>query len=81
MYDSAKILIGKRKIIKQKSNMLKLKDAHRLQKLFWMSPRDLLSYLSSEASDNQDEDFFINYGFTIKEAIESLSELKKIINK
>lgn len=61
--------------------MLKLKHAHRLQRLFWMSPEDLLSFLSSEASEDNKEDFKENYGFTIKEAIESLSELKRIIYK
>lgn len=61
--------------------MLKLKDAHRLQKLFWMSPEELLMFLSSEASESDSKEFKANYGFTIKQAIDSLYELKRIINQ
>lgn len=61
--------------------MLSLKDAQRLRRLLWMSEEELLQYISSEADNVDYKEFKRNYGFTIKEAQESLYELKKLINK
>lgn len=61
--------------------MFKLKDAQRLRKLFYMCPEDLLVYLSSEAQNMDKREFKKNYGFSMKEAIDSLYELKREINK
>lgn len=61
--------------------MLKLKDAQRLRKIFHMSPEEILVYMSSEAADGDKKAFKETYNFTLKQAEDSLYELKRIINQ
>jgi AraC-like DNA-binding protein len=61
--------------------MLKLKDAHRLQKLFSMNTMAILAGLSSEYAEGDTKEFKEQYGCTPKQMFESLNELKAFINK
>jgi len=61
--------------------MLKLKDAHRLQKLFCADSKILLAGLSSEYCEEDKKSFKEQYGCSFKEMLESLDELRRIINR
>ncbi len=64
-----------------KIKMLKLKDAHRLQKLFCKDSQTILAGLSSEYCEEDKKEFKENYGCSFKEMLSSIEELRKIINK